>query len=317
MLRNAHGEDSSICVIIPCFKVKKTILQVIDDCPDYVDRIFVVDDACPDGTGDFVRLHCKDNRVVVTTHDKNAGVGAAVISGYKKALELGFDIAVKVDGDGQMNPILISDLAHPILFEFADYTKGNRFFNIERLGEMPKIRIFGNICLSFFSKFSSGYWSIFDPNNGFTAIRVDKLKVIPLDKLDKRFFFESDILFRLNLARSRVRDVAMHAQYGSEESNLRIRSIFFPFLKSHSRNFAKRIIYSYFLRDFSIASIQLVVGVLLLITSIFIGLSSWVNAYGSLTPTPVSQLLLITVMFLSGLQLFLSFITYDLQNEPK
>ena len=196
----------------------------------------------------------------IVRHDRNRGVGGAVITGYAKALTFGADVVVKIDGDGQMDPALIPKLVAPILNGEADYAKGNRFFNLESVQQMPAIRLFGNGVLSFLSKLSSGYWSIFDPTNGFTAIHARLINLLPMHRIHNRYFFESDMLFRLNLLRAVVVDVPMDAFYGEEESNLKITRVIFPFAWGHLRNLFKRTIYSYFLRDFSLASLELVLG---------------------------------------------------------
>lgn len=156
----------TIAVVIPSYKVRHCILAVIGQIGPEVGRIYVVDDCCPDGSGSFVETHCKDERVTVIRHAENQGVGGAVMAGYKASIADGVDIIVKVDGDGQMDPRLIPDLVAPIVAGEADYTKGNRFFNLEEIRAMPKLRLFGNAALSFMTKLSSGYWDLFDPTNG-------------------------------------------------------------------------------------------------------------------------------------------------------
>ena len=207
-------DKMKVAIVIPAFRVKEHILQVIEKVGPEVSDILVVDDCCPEGSGDFVRNNCADVRVRVIFNKSNKGVGGATISGYLEALKIGSDVIVKVDGDGQMDPALIPDLIHPILSGEADYTKGNRFFNLASLKSMPLIRLFGNSVLSFVSKLASGYWNVMDPTNGFTAIHASVLKVLPLEKIDERYFFESDMLFRLNTVRAVVKELPMEASYG-------------------------------------------------------------------------------------------------------
>jgi len=158
----------------------------------------------PDASGKFVKEHCHDLRVHVIYHESNLGVGGAVMTGYRAALKDGADIIVKIDGDGQMDASLISNFIEPILAGEADYTKGNRFFNLEEIRSMPGLRLFGNAVLSFMTKLSSGYWDLFDPTNGYTAIHVDVARHLPFNKISSRYFFETDMLFRLNTLRSVV-----------------------------------------------------------------------------------------------------------------
>ena len=203
--------DKRIAVVIPSYRVKKHILEVISGIGNEVERIYVVDDLCPEQSGDFVEAHCDDPRVRIIRHEVNQGVGGAVMSGYRAAIEEGVDIIVKVDGDGQMDPSLIPYFVEPIISGNADYTKGNRFFDLESVRAMPRIRLFGNAVLSFMTKMSSGYWDLFDPTNGYTAIHADVAKHLPFEKISKRYFFETDILFRLNTVRAVVVDMPMEA----------------------------------------------------------------------------------------------------------
>ncbi|WP_459200420.1 glycosyltransferase family 2 protein, partial [Pseudomonas tremae] len=246
---------SVIAVVIPCYKVKSHILGVISGIGPEVDKIYVVDDCCPDQSGAFVEQECSDPRVKVIKCPVNQGVGGAVMTGYAAAIADEVDVIVKVDGDGQMDPLLIPDFVLPILNGQADYTKGNRFFDLEEIRQMPKIRLFGNAALSFLTKLSSGYWDLFDPTNGFTAIHADIAKHLPVKKISKRYFFETDILFRLNTLRAVAIDIPMDAKYEDEVSNLKISKIIGEFFVKHMRNMGKRIFYNYYLRDMSLASI--------------------------------------------------------------
>jgi glycosyltransferase involved in cell wall biosynthesis len=246
----------NISVVIPSYKVRAHVLEVINKIGPEISRIYVVDDSCPEQSGLFVEEYCSDPRVKVLRHERNLGVGGAVMTGYKAAIAEGMEVIVKLDGDGQMDPDLIMDFVEPILAGEADYTKGNRFFDLEKVRVMPKARLFGNAVLSFMAKLSSGYWNLFDPTNGYTAIHRDVLLHLPLAKISERYFFETDILFRLNTLRAVVVDVPMDAKYGDEISNLKISSVVGEFLAKHVRNFFKRIFYNYYLRDMSVASIE-------------------------------------------------------------
>jgi glycosyltransferase involved in cell wall biosynthesis len=292
------------------------ILDVIGKIGQEVNQIIVVDDACPERSGEYVENNSKDPRIKLVYHDKNMGVGGAVISGYKYAMMSGADIVIKLDGDGQMDPSLIPILIEPLIEQEADYTKGNRFFNIEHINSMPKLRIFGNLVLSFFAKFSTGYWRVFDANNGFTAVSSSVLQLIDLDKLDKRYFFESDMLFRLNLARAVVVDVSMKAKYGSESSNLRIKRVLVEFPIKHTRNFLKRIAYTYYIRDFTLASLELPIGMGLTFFGVVSGFWNFVHSQSLGIATPTGTLILISMSTLVGIQLILSFFSYDVGSSP-
>jgi dolichol-phosphate mannosyltransferase len=306
-----------IGVVIPSYRVKSHIKDVISGIGKEVSRIYVVDDACPEKSGEFVKAEVKDKRVSIIFHQVNQGVGGAVITGYKSALADGMDVVVKLDGDGQMNPALISAIARPVLEGSADYSKGNRFDSLENLFGMPKIRIFGNAVLSIWSKVSSGYWTVTDPTNGFTAIHKKALEAINLDKVRKSYFFESDMLFRLSIANCVVADVPMTAVYGKEKSNLKISKVLFEFPWRHTVNFLKRIFYRYYLREWSVGSFELPLGIFLLVFGTWFGLSSYLNAVAGGVATTAGQVTASAVALILGVQLLLSFLSYDVQSEPR
>jgi len=308
---------SKIAVVIPAFKVRTQILQVLSKIGPEVDLIYVINDACPEDSGQLVDEKIKDPRVHVLYNTQNLGVGGSVKRGYQASLEAGSTIIIKIDGDGQMDPTLIPKIIKPIQEGRADYAKGNRFYNIEKIKLMPKARIIGNIFLSFFSKISTGYWHVFDPNNGFTAISSEALSQIPFEKISMRYFFESDMLFRLNSIRAVVVDVPMDANYGLETSNLSPLKSIFEFGYKHSRNLVKRLFYNYFLREFTVASLQLIMGSILLTFSTIYGFTNWLHSQSLGIATQTGTLILVMISFLSGLQLLLGFLAYDMSNSPK
>ena len=228
--------DNKLAVVIPCFNVASQILGVLKRIGPEVARIYVVDDRCPQDSGGVVERGSSDPRVTVIHNTVNKGVGGAVLAGMCRAVEEGATILVKLDGDGQMDPALIPGLVAPIQRAEADYTKGNRFYELEGLREMPTVRVIGNAGLSFLSKASSGYWDIFDPTNGFVAIHHEAFRRLPISKLDQRYFFESDLLFRLYLIRAVVLDIPMTAKYADEVSGFRSRNVILPFFRRHSHN---------------------------------------------------------------------------------
>jgi len=305
-----------IAVVIPSYRVTNHVKAVIEGIGPEVSSIYVIDDACPDQSGQFVKRNVKDARVVVITHEENQGVGGAVVTGYRAALEAGANIVVKVDGDGQMNPALISTLVRPILSGEADYSKGNRFDSLEDLFDMPRVRIFGNAVLSLWSKISTGYWRVNDPTNGFTAIESKALMAINLDKLRKSYFFESDLLFRLSIINAVVADIPMKAVYADERSHLRIRKVIFEFPYRHTINFLKRIFYRYYLREWSIASIELPVGLGFTIFGVWFGLLSVIAANSVGRAATAGQVTLSALGIILGVQFLLSFLAYDIQSEP-
>lgn len=307
----------TVAVVIPCYKVRRHILGVIAGIGAEVQRIYVVDDCCPDQSGVFVRDHCRDPRVSVLSHETNLGVGGAVMTGYRAAIADGATVIVKLDGDGQMDGALIPEFVDPILRGEADYTKGNRFFDLEQISNMPPLRLFGNAVLSLLTKLSSGYWDLFDPTNGYTAIHADTARHLPFNKISQRYFFESDMLFRLNTINAVVVDVPMDARYGDEVSNLKISKIVTEFLSKHLRNFGKRIFYNYYLRNMSLASLQLPLGLLLLLSGAGYGAWHWIASNEAGVSTPSGTVMLAALPVLMGTQLVLAFLAYDIASVPR
>jgi hypothetical protein len=239
------------------------------------------------------------------------------LNGYRHAIRDGADVIVKVDGDGQMDPALIPDFVAPILANEADYTKGNRFFDLEALTEMPPVRLAGNALLSFMTKLSCGYWDLFDPTNGYTAIHSNVARQLPFNKISNSYFFETDMLLRLNTLRAVVVDVPMQARYGDEVSSLNISRVTGEFLFKHVRNFGKRIFYNYYLRDLSLASIELPLGCLLLSGGAAFGTYQWIAAYQAGVQTPAGTVMLAALPIIMGVQFLLAFIGYDIASVPR
>lgn len=305
-----------IAVVLPSYKVTRHIAAVIAAIPPSVWRIYVVDDACPDDSGQFVQANVDDARVRVLFNTENQGVGGAVMTGYRAAIDDGASVIVKIDGDGQMDPGLIPLFIAPILDGEADYAKGNRFFDLEAIGAMPRIRLFGNAVLSLATKVSSGYWNLFDPTNGYTAIHADVARHLPFDKISRRYFFETDMLFRLNTLRAVVVDVPMDAKYGDEVSNLKIPKIAGEFVFKHLRNFIKRLFYNYYLRDLSLASLELPIGLFLFLFGLGFGGYQWLASAKAGIPTPAGTVMLAALPLLMGIQLVLAFLGHDISSVP-
>lgn len=311
------SEERKIAVVIPAYKVCDHVLDVISNVGDEVARIYVVDDCCPDGSGNLVEERCDDPRVCVIYNSTNLGVGGAVMAGYSRAVADGARVIVKIDGDGQMDPRILMAFVEPILSGQADYTKGNRFFDLGNIQAMPGLRILGNAILSLMTKLSTGYWNLFDPTNGYTAIHASLVHLLPLEKISKRYFFETDILFRLGTFRAVVRDVAMDASYGTEVSNLRIRHVIGEFLVKHLGIGLKRTFYTYFLRDVSLASIELLLGTCMLVGGAVFGAARWFESFNSGIPASAGTVMVSALLVILGLQLLLSFLGYDIESVPK
>ena len=307
-----------IAAVVPAYRVEGEIADVLRGLPSYVRHIIVVDDASPDSTSDIVvALVKRDRRVILLRHDHNQGVGGAMITGFRKALELDAQIVVKIDGDGQMDVSHLPELILPLIEGKADYAKGNRFRDFIALQKMPFIRQLGNMGLGFFAKAATGYWNIFDPTNGFLAIRAEALAQLPLERIDRSYYFETSMLANLYLLGAVVRDVPMPARYQGEASSLIIQRVLFEFPFKLLVTFLRRITLKNFIYDFSMGTIYLITGIPLLLFGLIFGIIKWIQ-YASLNiPAPTGTVMLPTLTVLLGIQLLLSAIESDLRSVPK
>lgn len=307
-------KQQTVGVVIPCYRVKNHIQAVIASIPPFVDHIICVDDRCPEDSGAFIQEMVVDPRVVVVRHEVNQGVGGAMLTGYQHATASGCDIMVKIDGDGQMDCCIMEHFIHPIVEGVADYTKGNRFWHLSHARQMPIIRFFGNVVLSLMTKASSGYWRVFDPTNGYTAIHSRTFSQLPVDTIAKRYFFESDMLHHLGLIRAVVLDIPMLAKYGDEVSGLKIRKIVFDFLFRHSRNVLRRVWYQYFLRDFNYGTICLLLGISTLTCGTVFGLTKWFHGLQTGTFASSGTVAIVLLLLLTGFYFILSFFRVDMEE---
>jgi glycosyltransferase involved in cell wall biosynthesis len=301
---------------MPAYNEERFIATAVQTLPSFVDKIIVVDDCSTDNTS-AVASSVHDPRVLVLKTEENCGVGGAMKKGYRAACELGGQILVKMDGDGQMSPDNLTQLLDGVIDKGYDYTKGNRFLHTESISLMPKSRIFGNIVLTFLTKAASGYWHIFDPQNGFTAIRAEALRSIDLEKIDTQFFFENDMLVHLNILNYRVLDVAMPAHYGYEISDLEISKVLMRFPPLLLKRFAYRIFQKYILRNFSPVALFLLLGLPIFIWGALFGIFLWVRSIITGDPTPTGSIMLALVPIVLGFQLLLQAIVLDIQETPR
>jgi dolichol-phosphate mannosyltransferase len=307
-----------IVAVVPAYRVEGQIQSVLQGLPSYLNRIIVIDDGSPDRTGAVVRTAAgKDRRILLLRHDQNEGVGAAMVSGFRRALELKAQIIVKIDGDGQMDTGHLPELLEPLVQGKADYTKGNRFRDFAALRQMPLIRRLGNMGLGFLAKAATGYWNLFDPTNGFVAVRGATLAQLPLDQIDRGYYFEISMLANLYLLGAVVQDVPMPARYRDEVSNLVVERVLVEFPARLLATFVRRAVLKNFLYDFSMVSIYLMVGVPLLLFGLVFGISKWIQYLQAGVPAPTGTVILPTLSVLVGIQLLLSAIESDLRSVPK
>jgi dolichol-phosphate mannosyltransferase len=307
-----------IAVIIPAYRAEQNIERVVQGIPGSVTNIIVVDDGSKDGTSAVVAtLQKVDERIHLVKHSENQGVGGAMLSGYAKAVELGADIAVKMDSDDQMDPRYIPVLVQPILNGRVDYAKGNRFLHLNELVRMPVKRRLGNIGLSLLVKLASGYWNIFDPTNGYTAINTRVLATIDQKRIDRRYFFESSMLLELGLAQAVVRDIPIPARYHDEVSRLSERDALLRFPGLLFKGFWRRVLVQYFIRDFSATSLFLVFGIGALLFGLVFGAWKWIVSSQSGIPATTGTIMIAVLPVIIGIQLILQAIVMDIQNVPK
>ena len=308
---------TEIAVVIPCHRCLDHIEDVLARIGPEVARIVVVDDACPQGTGRHVESMAPSPRITVLHQDENTGVGGAVLKGMVHAREAGAEILVKIDGDGQMAPELVGRFVAPIAAGRADYTKGNRFYAWDLARDMPLDRFLGNGALSFLTKLASGYWNVFDPANGYIAISGAVFDELPIDRIHPRYLFETDMLCELNLLRAVVMDIPMRAVYGDESSGLSPVRHILPLFRRTVGRFFRRIIYCYFLRDFSIGSLYLAAGVPMLLFGLIFGAWRWIALSAAGLAASAGTVMLAALPVILGVVLILNFFLIDVMMIPK
>lgn len=308
--------ELKVAVIIPAYRAAETIQKVIGGIPRWIDAIYVVDDASPDETAARARS-APDPRVRLISHEVNQGVGGAMVTGYRAALNDGMEICVKMDADDQMDPAYLSALIDPLVAGHADYAKSNRFHDAAALRRMPLIRRLGNAGLSFLIKAASGQWRIFDPTNGYTAIHRAALAALELGKLHPRYFFESSMLIRLREIDAVVEDVPMPARYGEERSDLSVGRALIEFSWLLLRHGFRRVLWQYFVADFNAVSLFLVCGAPLITFGVLFGLYHWIDSYLRQVLTSTGTVMLAVLPLILGFQLLLQALVLDVQSRPE
>ena len=308
----------NISVVLPCYNVSKYIETVIRNLPQDISNIIIVNDCSTDDTEQVInKLQSEFGNIIYLKHESNKGVGGAMITGFKKALQLNVDIVIKIDGDNQMDSLYIPALVKPIKEGKADVTKGNRFRDFRALRKMPLGRRIGNLGLSFCIKGASGYWNIFDPSNGFIAYSNETLKNMNFDKIHKRYFFESSMLIEMYYYNTVILDIPMIARYNDEISNLSVGRSLLEFPPKLFIAFIKRVLLKYFLFEFNIASVFILFGFPLLMTGLIFGIVKYIHYAGHNIPAPTGTVVIPTLLITLGFQLLLSAANFDVNNYPK
>jgi glycosyltransferase involved in cell wall biosynthesis len=307
--------DLRVAVVVPAHNEERLIATVISTAPALVDHLIVVDDASTDDTSQAAQA-AADDRTEVHRLPENQGVGGAIVHGHKRALELGCDVSVVMAGDAQMDPAYLPALLDPIADGEAEFTKANRFYGEGSFTGMPRHRVFGNIALSFLTKAASGYWGLFDPQNGYTAIHRNALQRLQLDRLSRRYEFENDLLIKLNVLRVPARDVPIPAVYGAEVSGMRIGSVAPRLLRLLWRGFWHRMWWKYVLQSFSAVALMFFTGLFLVIVGLAFGVFTVVNTLGPPVASPGTVLLCVAPL-LSGLHFLVSALQLDIQEGSR
>jgi len=244
--------NKKTAVVVPSFNVERHIRAVVDTMPPFVDRIYIIDDASTDGTGEILQeIAGKAGiRITVIRHESNRGVGAAIVSGYRQAAKDEMEIVAVMAGDGQMDPSELSRLCLPIAEGLADYVKGNRFFYGSAWQVMPRYRFLGNAILSLLTKIASGYWKLADFQCGYAAISLNTLKRLPLDRLYPRYGFPNDLLVNLNILGAIVKEIAVKPIYDGQKSGIRLWKVVPKISLLLLGGFFRRLKEKYIIRDF-------------------------------------------------------------------
>jgi dolichol-phosphate mannosyltransferase len=312
---NLEFPKHMIAVVIPAFKVQDQISKVVENIPAWVKLIIVVDDASPDDTAKILKK-IKNPRLHIIHHDTNQGVGGATLSGYALAFQLGAEVAVKMDGDDQMDPSYLPALITPVLHGEADYVKGNRFLHTTALLKMPFLRRLGNFALTFFTKIASGYWDIFDPTNGYTALDKTAYRLLSLDKIQKDYFFESNMLLELRRVNAVIKDAPIPSRYGNEKSSLSIWKVLFTFPLRLLQGFIERIYREYFWYDFNAGSFLLLFGLLLLFFGFIWGILKWNLSNTTGVPATTGTVLIAVLPIIVAIQFLTQFLVLDISRIP-
>lgn len=311
-------KNNSIAIVIPYYNAAKHIEQVLNKLPSFTDEVFIVDDRGTQELPDSVsKPFFKEFKVTIVQNQINLGVGGASKNGFIQAMLCNHDIVIKVDADDQMDTSYIEKMIDFLINDKAEMVKGNRFIDTKALMKMPFVRRFGNLGLSFLTKAATGYWNNFDPTNGFFAVKATTLQLINFDKLSNRYFFETSLMSELYFVNARIKDISMPAIYGDEKSSMKVWKMPLLFAKKLTGLFFKRIIKQYFLFDFNICSLYLLIGLPMFIFGILYGIYNWLYYVSIQAFTPTGTIMIVTISIILGFQLLLQAVQYDIFNAPK
>jgi glycosyltransferase involved in cell wall biosynthesis len=305
-------EGKRVAVVVPAYDEEGLVVETLRGMPDLVDRIYVVDDGSSDGTPARAQ-EVGDPRVELIRHDRNRGVGAAIVTGYRRALEDAIDVTCVMAADNQMDPAELQSLVEPVARGETDYAKANRLVTGEAWKVIPRTRYLGNAVLSLLTKIASGYWHVADSQAGYTAISLEALRRLDLDRIYPRYGFPNDMLVHLNVQNARVRDVPSRPIYDvGERSGIRLRSVIPRISWLLFKAFWWRLGHKYVIRDFHPLVFFYVFGVLMTLVGLALGVVEAVlRILGNEITTPT--IVLVAVLLIAGLQLTLFAMWFDME----
>jgi glycosyltransferase involved in cell wall biosynthesis len=309
-------EGKRVAIVVPAYNEERLVVETLRGIPQSVDRIYVVDDASRDETVEQTR-GVGDPRVEVIRHERNKGVGAAIVTGYRRALEEGIDVVCVMAADNQMDPAELESLVGPVARGEIEYAKANRLVSGEAWKVIPRTRYLGNAMLSLLTKIASGYWHVADSQAGYTALSADALRRLDLDSLYPRYGFPNDLLVHLNVQNARVRDVPSRPIYDvGERSGIRLRSVIPRISWLLFKGFWWRMGHKYVIRDFHPLVFFYSFGVLMTLAGLILGaLELVLRIAGNAITTPT--IVLVAVLLIAGLQMTLFAMWFDMEANKE
>src|SRR6266513_3951438 len=309
-------DGKRVAVVIPAYNEEQLLGPTVEGVPDFVDRIFIVDDCSKDATVERARA-LPDPRVQVIEHERNQGVGAAIVTGYKAALAERIDVTAVMAADNQMDPEDLRPLVEPVARGEVDYAKANRLFTGQAWQLIPRYRYLGNAVLSMLTKIASGYWHIADSQSGFTAVSLEYLELLDLERLYKRYGFPNDMLVHLNVWNARVRDVPSRPVYGvGERSGIRLRRVVPSISLLLLKGFWWRLWQKYVIRDFHPLVFFYVLGILMSVAGFALGVAEVVlRILGN--DITAATIVLVALLLIFGSQFSLFAMWFDMESNKE
>jgi glycosyltransferase involved in cell wall biosynthesis len=309
-------EGKRVAVVVPAHDEELLVAETLRGIPAFVDRVIVVDDASNDATAERATA-VGDARVEVIVHERNAGVGAAIVTGYKRALAEAIDVTCVMAADNQMDPAELLDFVLPVARDKVDYAKANRLVSGEAWEVIPRTRYLGNAILSLLTKIASGYWHVADSQAGYTALSLDVLRRLDLDRIYRRYGFPNDMLVHLNIVNARVRDVPSRPIYGvGERSGIRLRAVVPRISWLLFKGFWWRLREKYVIRDFHPLVFFYALGALMTLVGVVLGvLVTVLRIIGNEITTPT--IVLVALLLISGTQFTLFAMWFDQESNKE